>query len=112
MDALGAVSDPSVPVDRAVAERDLVTKLLARLSKEERSLIMLKEVEGHTVEELAAMTGLNKNTIKVRLFKIRQKLIEVVRRLHACPATTRHAYGCQSPLTLDSLRESTVTSLT
>ena len=56
-------------------------KLLARLSEEERSLILLREVEGHTVEELASMTGSNKNTIKVRLFRIRQKLIRVAQCL-------------------------------
>ena len=48
-------------------------KLLAHLSEEERSLIMLREVDGWSIEELAAMIGLNENTIKVRLFRVRQK---------------------------------------
>ena len=30
--------------------------------------MLLKEVEGHSVEELASMTGMNENTIKVKLF--------------------------------------------
>jgi DNA-directed RNA polymerase specialized sigma24 family protein len=29
--------------------------------------MLLKEVEGHSVEELAGMTGMNENTIKVKL---------------------------------------------
>jgi RNA polymerase sigma-70 factor (ECF subfamily) len=81
LDMFDTVRDAAVPVDRAVGQRDLVMKLLARLSEEERSLILLREVEGRTVEELAAMTGSNENTIKVRLFRIRQKLIKVAQCL-------------------------------
>jgi RNA polymerase sigma-70 factor (ECF subfamily) len=44
-------------------------------------LILLKEVNGHSVEELAAMTGLNENTIKVKLFRTRQKLLKAASRL-------------------------------
>src|ERR1700684_221614 len=61
--------DPTAPVDHALAQRDLVMKLLAKVSEEDRSLMLLKEVEGHSVEELAAMTGLNENTIKDHLFR-------------------------------------------
>jgi RNA polymerase sigma-70 factor (ECF subfamily) len=73
--------DPSAPVDRQLAQRDLVTKLLSKVSAEDRNLILLKEVEGHSVEELAAMTGLNENTIKVKLFRTRQKLLKAAQRL-------------------------------
>lgn len=79
-DIFDVVKDPSVPADRAVAQRDFVMKLLARLSKQDRSLIMLKEMEGHTIEELAVMMNSNVNTIKVKLFRIRQKLIEFAQR--------------------------------
>jgi len=68
-------------VDTLLAERDLVMKLLEKISEEERTLILLKEVEGHSVEELAQMTGLNQNTIKVKLFRARQKLLRAAGRL-------------------------------
>jgi len=55
--------------------------LLARLPEEERMLLLLKEVEGHSVEELAEMTGINENTIKVKLFRARQKLLKAAQRL-------------------------------
>ena len=45
------------------------------------SLLLLKEVEGHSVEELAQMTGMNENTIKVKLFRSRQKLVKAAQRL-------------------------------
>lgn len=73
--------DPAAPVDRQLAQHDLIVKLLAKVSEEDRSLILLKEVEGHSVEELAAMTGLNENTIKVKLFRTRQKLLKAAQRL-------------------------------
>jgi RNA polymerase sigma-70 factor (ECF subfamily) len=38
-------------------------------------------VEGHSVEELAQMTGMNENTIKVKLFRARQKLLKAGQRL-------------------------------
>jgi RNA polymerase sigma-70 factor (ECF subfamily) len=73
--------DTVQPVDQSLAQRDLVLKLLAKVSEEERNLMLLKEVEGHSVEELAAMTGLNENTIKVKLFRARQKLLKAAQRL-------------------------------
>lgn len=73
--------DQTRAVDAVLAQRDLVMKLLGRISEEERTLILLKEVEGHSVEELAQMTGLNQNTIKVKLFRARQKLLRAANRL-------------------------------
>ena len=78
-------SEPAVasaaPVDDRLANRDLALQLLAKVSPEDRNLILLKEVEGHSVEELAGMTGLNENTIKVKLFRTRQKLLKAAQRL-------------------------------
>jgi RNA polymerase sigma-70 factor (ECF subfamily) len=82
MEASDPAIDPAAPMDKRLAQRDLVTKLLSKVSAEDRSLILLKEVEGHSVEELAAMTGLNENTIKVKLFRTRQKLLKAANRLN------------------------------
>ncbi|MGD0013539.1 MAG: sigma-70 family RNA polymerase sigma factor [Bryobacteraceae bacterium] len=77
--------DQAPPVDVTLARRDLVMKLLARLPEQDRNLLLLKEVEGHSVEELAEMTGINENTIKVKLFRARQKLQKVAQRLRRTP---------------------------
>ena len=89
MEASEPAIDPAAPMDRALAQRDLVTKLLERVSPEDRNLILLKEVEGHSVEELAAMTGLNENTIKVKLFRTRQKLLKAAQRLTRIKGSTK-----------------------
>jgi RNA polymerase sigma-70 factor, ECF subfamily len=77
----GDAADPSLGIDERLANRDLALKLLDRVSEEDRNLLLLKEVEGHSVEELAGMTGMNENTIKVKLFRARQKLVKASQRL-------------------------------
>ena len=77
--------DRQVSADTELARRDYVLKLLSRVSEEERMLLMLKEVEGFSVEELAAQTGMNENTIKVKLFRARQKLVKAAQRLDRAP---------------------------
>jgi RNA polymerase sigma-70 factor, ECF subfamily len=71
--------------DATLARRDYILKLLSRVSEEERMLLMMKEVEGYSVEELASMTGMNENTIKVKLFRARQKLVKAAQRLDRAP---------------------------
>jgi DNA-directed RNA polymerase specialized sigma24 family protein len=51
--------------DRAAAQRDLVSKLLAMIPEDDRLLLLWKEVEGYSVTELVEMTGMNENTVKV-----------------------------------------------
>jgi RNA polymerase sigma-70 factor (ECF subfamily) len=79
-----SVVDPAARVDRQLLERDLVVKLLSKVPEQARILMLLREVEGHSMEELADMTGLNENTIKVMLFRTRQKLLQAARRLGKC----------------------------
>ena len=81
MQASEPAIDPGLPIDTRLAQRDLVMKLLGKLSEEDRSLMVMKEVEGHSVEELAQMTGLNENTIKVKLFRTRQKLLKAANKI-------------------------------
>lgn len=78
--------DKVTAVDTTLARRDYLSKLLGKLSEEERSLLLMKEVEGHSVEELADMTGINENTIKVKLFRARQKLVKVAERMGVFPS--------------------------
>lgn len=78
-------TDRTPAFDQRLAQHDLILKLLSKISEEDRSLILLKEVEGHSVEELSEMTGMNENTIKVKLFRARQKLMKAAQRLEKAP---------------------------
>jgi RNA polymerase sigma-70 factor, ECF subfamily len=76
------------PADDTLARRDYLLKLFTKVSEEERSLLVMKEVEGFSVEELAAQTGMNENTVKVKLFRARQKLVKAAKRLDSTAAVT------------------------
>ncbi len=67
------------PSDRAEA-RELVERMLSKLPEQDRQLLLLKEVEGFSVEELAQILNLNVNTVKVRLFRARGRIMEHYRK--------------------------------
>ena len=71
------IPDRQPGADLAVMQRDFINKLLARLSEEERALLVWKEVDGLTVAKLSEMTGLAENTIKVKLFRARKRLAKL-----------------------------------
>ena len=73
--------DRAPRTDQRLANQDYLLKLMSKVSEEERSLLMLKEVEGYSVEELSSMLHMNENTIKVKLFRARQKLVKASQRL-------------------------------
>ena len=54
--------------------------MLAALPEQDRRLLVLKEMEGFSVQELAEILDLNVNTVKVRLFRARGRIMEVYRR--------------------------------
>jgi RNA polymerase sigma-70 factor, ECF subfamily len=82
MENTQSAMDQTVAIDKTLERRDLLLKMLSKVSEEDRMLILLKEVEGHSVEDLAEMTGMNENTIKVKLFRTRQKLVKAAQRLN------------------------------
>ncbi len=55
---------------------DLAGRVLDMLSPEDRSLLVLKEIEGLSVKEIGEVYGVREETIKVRLFRARQRIIQ------------------------------------
>ena len=66
--------------DQQVEARDLAERLLSALSEEDREILLLKEVEGLSVQEIAEIFKLNVNTVKVRMFRARANMMESYRR--------------------------------
>ena len=56
--------------------RDTVSGLLASVSEEDRILLTLKEVEGLSLKELEQIYHVNENSLKVRLFRARQRVLK------------------------------------
>jgi RNA polymerase sigma-70 factor (ECF subfamily) len=63
-----------------MAMRERLENMLGQLEKRDRAMLILKEVEGFSVEEIAESMGLNANTVKVRLFRARRRIVEYSRR--------------------------------
>lgn len=60
--------------------RQHVDRLLAGIDERDRMMLILKEVEGFAVEEIAQMLDLNANTVKVRLFRARRRIVSQARK--------------------------------
>ena len=65
--------------ERQVEMAQTVSLLLGKLSPDERLLLVLKEVEGYSIQDLARMFAWNVNTVKVKLFRARQRLVHAAR---------------------------------
>jgi len=70
-------------VSERLEKRQELERLLDCLEERDRMMLVLKEVQGFSVEEIAEILGINGNTVKVRLFRARQRITERVRRRRA-----------------------------
>jgi RNA polymerase sigma-70 factor (ECF subfamily) len=73
LQSLASTTDDLEP-SHNLASRELVDKLLERLSPADRLVITLMHLEGRTVEEVRQITGWNASLIKVRAFRARRKM--------------------------------------
>jgi RNA polymerase sigma factor (sigma-70 family) len=62
-------------------KNSLVNFALQKLSNEERGLISLYYYEELSTEEISGITGISKSNIKVKLFRARQKMIEIINKV-------------------------------
>ena len=79
----GTFGGPSEPVDQGIppgelAERDelraAVREAVERLAEPFRTTLILREMEGHSYEEVAEILGVSIGTVESRLFRARVKL--------------------------------------
>ncbi len=60
--------------------RQLAGRLLDELQEQDRHMLVLKEVEGFSVEEISEALDINVNTVKVRMFRARGRLVDIYRK--------------------------------
>lgn len=80
---VSANQQPEGPRQRAEAQ-EMIDLMLEKLPEQDRRLLLLKEVEGFSVQELAEIFKLNVNTVKVRLFRTRGRIMDIKRRMSTC----------------------------
>jgi len=61
--------------------REQIERLFEGIDERDGLMLILKEVEGFSVVEIGEILGLNVNTVKVRLFRARGRLVKLHRRL-------------------------------
>jgi RNA polymerase sigma-70 factor, ECF subfamily len=67
-------------ISERLEARERVERLMEGLDERDRLMLILKEVEGFAVEEIAKVLDLNANTVKVRLFRARRRIVNKVRK--------------------------------
>ncbi|PYS49586.1 MAG: RNA polymerase subunit sigma-24 [Acidobacteria bacterium] len=67
-------------IESAAVARDLASKLLSRLSPEDRLVLVMLDVEGLSVSEIARLTGWSISKVKVRAHRARASLRRVLER--------------------------------
>jgi RNA polymerase sigma-70 factor (ECF subfamily) len=77
---LDAVITSTTDIEAELVSRDLASKLLARLSAEDQLVLTLLDAEGHSVAEIAALTGWSASKVKVRAHRARASLRKVLRK--------------------------------
>jgi RNA polymerase sigma-70 factor (ECF subfamily) len=80
LQCLTATPDEVHP-DQRLASRELIEKLLERLSPQDRLIVQLLHLDGRSVEEIKQITGWKGPLIKVRAFRARHKLRQHLKEL-------------------------------
>lgn len=76
-------SDVDSEMERLDSEERLsrLDKAMEQLQPDERALILLFYMEEKTVAEVATITGLTVSNVKVKIFRIRQKLLVILQKM-------------------------------
>ncbi len=71
--------DPEDLLDQGIRARQL-NAAWRHLDNEQRALLALHDIEGHSLAELQEVTGLKQGTLKSRLFRARVRLGKLIKR--------------------------------
>lgn len=75
------VSDPDQGGEHADAARQLIERILEKLSPAARLIITLLEIEDRSVKEISLLTGWSIPLVKVRAFRARAEMKKVLAKL-------------------------------
>jgi RNA polymerase sigma-70 factor, ECF subfamily len=74
-------SQPAEAGDSAATAREIVQKVLERLSPPARLVLTLLEIEDRSIKEIAALTGWSLTLVKVRAFRARAEMRQCLARM-------------------------------
>ena len=76
IEALFAEAEPAQSLDE---QKELLTKLLSHLPEKSREMLILREVEGLSYQELAQALNCTQDSVKARLKRTRKELDSIMR---------------------------------
>ena len=76
----GEKENPGPDISEKLEAQENVERLLEGLDGRDRLMLILKEVEGFSIEEIAEVLNLNGNTVKVRLFRARRRVVSQAKK--------------------------------
>jgi RNA polymerase sigma-70 factor (ECF subfamily) len=91
LDGIVSADRPVKGASEQAEVKEMLEWMMERLPEQDQQLLVLKEMEGFSVQELAEILDLNVNTVKVRLFRARTRLMDVYRR-RMNPSTKSRAH--------------------
>lgn len=76
-------TEDNTSVEEAEKEyrNSLVTFALQKINEDDRALVTLYYYEEMSTDEISEVTGIGKSNVKVRLFRARQKMQEIIERV-------------------------------
>lgn len=77
MEVLPEAHDPQLTPDRITEQAELMKRihqLIAQLPEKQRMVIQLRDIEGHSYQEIADMIEISLDQVKVNLFRARKQL--------------------------------------
>jgi len=82
-------AEPSPDAGVVLGEARPVTEYLDALPEPLRTVLVLRHVLDHSIEEIAETLGVSPNTVKDRLLRARERMRKLVRRERAIGAPRR-----------------------
>lgn len=77
----GVEDEPTPSAEAGVMSRDLAERLLLTLGAKERVVVLLMDVQGYSIGDVAAALGCSEGAARLRLFRARRRLRAAWRRL-------------------------------
>lgn len=66
--------------EEAVLSRMVLDQVIAQLPPAQAKVLMLAKVDGHSIEDIALMTGQSASLVKVNIHRARKKLIKILEK--------------------------------
>lgn len=70
-------------INENIGLKKLLDKALAQLPDLQKNLVLLRDYEGYSYQEIGEVTGLNESQVKVYLFRARQTLKSIIGSVEA-----------------------------